>query len=122
MAYTITAEVEVKFFPIGMNEHETAYPKLEIEFDYTPGRPAYTPRGEYAPIDPPEPAEVSFRSAKLIDGDGLDPTIAQVQEWGSDYLDTDEGYQVACAASEELNGPDPDAWLDAKRDREMEDR
>ena len=30
---------------------------LEVHGAYYPGAPAYTPPGEYAPIDPPEPPE-----------------------------------------------------------------
>jgi hypothetical protein len=116
MTHTITAEVEVRFRVAGLEDLENAFPTIEIAFDYAPGRPAYTPRGEYAPIDPPDPAEVSFRSAKLISGDGLDPPDAQVDEWARDYLDTDEGYEAACRAAEENSGPDPDEWYDRKRD------
>lgn len=36
-----------------------------VTYEWTPGRPAHTPRGEYAPIDPPEPPEVSFMSIKV---------------------------------------------------------
>jgi hypothetical protein len=114
---TITAQVPVKFIPVGMQDFEIAYPTLEIEYAYTPGRPAYTPRGEYAPIDPPDPAEVDYRSAKLIDGDGLNPyDHATVEGWAQDYLDSDEGFYAACREAEENSGPDPDEWLDRKRD------
>lgn len=36
-----------------------------IEFDFTPARSAHTPRGEYAPIDPPEPAIVDIVKVEL---------------------------------------------------------
>ena len=77
-------------------EHEVAYPKVAITYDYTPGRPAYTPRGEYGPIDPPDPPEINLIEAKLIDGDGLGPSLQQVRDWAIDYLDTDEGFEAAC--------------------------
>ena len=32
---------------------------LLVKYDFTPGSRAYTPRGEYAPIDPPEPPEIN---------------------------------------------------------------
>ena len=123
--YTMTAEIEVRFHlgtdPVGGDDVEVAYPTVEIEFDYVPGSPAVTPRGEYAPIDPPEAAEVSFRSAKLIDGDGLDPFMSPdgqkiVDNWAIDYLDGDEGYAMACDTAEGQRQPDPD---DA-RDRAIE--
>lgn len=98
--FTLTADVEVKFVPDGLVETEVEYPVLEIEFSYIRGCPAHTPRGEYAPIDPPEPAEVDFRSAKLIDGQGLLPTQEQINDWARDYLDSDAGYRHACNEAE----------------------
>ena len=99
---TIEAEVEVKFtFPgLDPGEHEVEYPILEIEYSFIPGRPAYTPRGEYAPIDPPDPAEVDFIKARLLDGKGLTPKQDQIDDWARDYLDSDEGYRVAVEAAE----------------------
>jgi hypothetical protein len=54
--------------------------------------------------------EVSFVEAKLINGDGLTPTMKQVQDWASDYLDTDDGFSEACNHAEDNynHGPDPD--------------
>lgn len=117
MQHTIIAEIEVKFRLTDMpdDEHETAYPKVAVTYDYTPGRPAFTPRGEYAPIDPPEPAEVNFISAELVDGDGLMLTPQQVQERASDWLD-DAGYEEACRHAEQNSGPDPDYAYEARRD------
>lgn len=45
-----------------MNNKFTVSTKLDgipclVEVSFYPGAPAHTPRGEYAPIDPPEPAE-----------------------------------------------------------------
>lgn len=117
MQHTITAEIEVKFRLPDMpdDEREVAYPKVAVTYNYTPGRPAFTPRGEYAPIDPPEPAEVSFVSAALIDGDGLAPEPFQVNDWASDWLD-DAGYDEACAHAEQNSGPDPDEAYERMRD------
>jgi hypothetical protein len=39
----------------GAAEQEVA---CRITYTFQPGRPAYTPRGEWAPIDPPEPDAV----------------------------------------------------------------
>jgi hypothetical protein len=99
--YTLTADVEVKFVPAGLVEQEVEYPTLDIEFSYLPGRPAFTPRGEYAPIDPPDPAEVEFLRATLADGKGLLPTQDQINDWARDYLDSDEGYRRACDVAED---------------------
>ena len=113
--FTMITEVLVKFRASGFEDLERANPQLEITFDYTPGRPAFTPRGEYGPIDPPDPPEVSFVMAELIDGDGLAPTIQQIQEWASNWLDED-GFEQACDYAESHGGPDPDALYEAMRD------
>jgi hypothetical protein len=100
--HTMVADVEVKFtFPgLEPGEHEVEYPILEITFSHLPGRPAFTPRGEYAPIDPPEPAEVDFVSATLIDAKGLTASQSEVDEWARDYLDGDAGYRHACKCAD----------------------
>jgi hypothetical protein len=94
--HTIDAGLTIKFRLSGMpeDERETANPTVRITYLFTKGCSAHTPRGEYAPIDPPEPAEVELISATLLDGDGLDPTPEQVAEWAQDYLD-DAGYDHA---------------------------
>jgi hypothetical protein len=115
--HTITTEIKVSFTFPGMaeGERETAYPVLSITYQYSPSRPAYTPRGEYGPIDPPDPAEIEFVSAKLVNGDGLDPSDQQIQEWASDWLDY-KGYDVACDHAETARQPDPDFLYEQKRD------
>ena len=107
--HTLQTEIEIKFsFPgLAEGEQEVAYPKVEITYDYSPGRKAYTPRGEYAPIDPPEPPEINFVSATLINGDGLEPSMQQIQELASDWLD-DKGFDEACSNAEASSGPDTD--------------
>lgn len=96
------AECEVKFTFPGMEpgEYEVEYPTVEITFSYLPGSPAFTPRGEYAPIDPPDPAEVEFVSAKIIDAKDLTATQDRVDDWARDYLDSDTGYRAACNYAE----------------------
>jgi hypothetical protein len=115
--FTITAGVTWRFHLSGMpdDEHETAYPIIEITYGYSPGSKAFTPRGEYGPIDPPDPPEIEFISAKLIDGDGLDPDQSQVNDKARDWLD-DDGFDEACANAEEHSGPGPDAAYDRMRD------
>jgi hypothetical protein len=98
--HTIDAQIEVRFVPVSLVETETAYPVVEIEFSYIPGRRAYTPRGESAPIDPPEPPEVEFISARLVEGDGLEPEQGQVDEWAQQWLADDDGYNAAGNAAE----------------------
>lgn len=100
--HTIEAEIEVRFHIPGMpdDERETAHPRVEITYNYAPARPAFTPRGEYAPIDPPEPADVDFVSAKLIDGDGLGFEPAQLNDLASEWL-YDAGYHRAIDAAED---------------------
>lgn len=90
----LEAEIEVK------HDTEVEYPVIEIEYSYIRGRPAFTPRGEYGPIDPPDPAEVDFRSAKLIDGKGMKIGQEEVDFWARDYLDSDLGYTHALATAD----------------------
>lgn len=45
-------------FPYRINGMTAADLDCRATADARLGRPGYTPRGEYAPIDPPEPAEV----------------------------------------------------------------
>jgi hypothetical protein len=125
MAHPRTCTIEVyptvKFRVAGLTDLESEQVHLQITFRYVPGRPAYTPRGEYAPIDPPDPPECDFLSAKLLDGNGLDPDQGTIEGWAMSYLDSDEGYFVACQAGEdEPDGPDPDEWLERKRDERQE--
>ena len=95
--HTILAEIEHKFRFAGLEpgEYEIANLTMQVTYDFIPGRPAYTPRGEYAPIDPPDPAEVLFVSATLINGDGLDPPQGQVNEIAQEWIDSDHGYRQA---------------------------
>jgi hypothetical protein len=112
--HTIAAEIEARFtFPgLADGEHETAYPTLEIEYSFVQGwagsRPSFSNPGE-----PPEPDEVDLISARLIKGDGLEPTDDRVQEWAREWLHGD-GYHEACAHAKQ--GPDPDRLYDQRRD------
>lgn len=116
--HTIEAEIKVKFRFAGLaeGEQETAYPSFVITYQYSPGSPAFTPRGEYAPIDPPEPAEVEFISAHLVNNDGLEPSAEQVNDWAQEWLASDEGYSFACNHAEEARRPDPDEAYERTRD------
>ena len=39
-----------------------------VDVEYTAGLPAFTPRGEYAPIDPPEPPGVEILAIYDVKG------------------------------------------------------
>lgn len=116
--HTLTTEIEVKFtFPgLADGEYETAYPTFVITYRYSPGSRAFTPRGEYAPIDPPESAEIEFVSAHLTNSDGIEPSAEQVNDWAEEWLASDEGYTFACQHAEEASQPDPDEAYDRMRD------
>lgn len=55
---------------IGWTRDDEAETDVTVEYTFSPGRPAFTPRGEYAPIDPPEGAEVEIVGATTL----ADPT------------------------------------------------
>ena len=85
--HSITAEIEYRFrFPgLPYDENETAYPVIEIEFDYRKGcperGPTYASGGE-----PADPAEVELIGAKLINSDGVTLTPEQIEEMAADWL------------------------------------
>lgn len=97
--HTILTEIEVE-----LADSDNAYPTIEITFDYEPGYTPKTPRGEYAPIDPPVGAGVHLRHAKLIMADGLKPDIVQVQRWAEQFLKSTVGrnYAMDCAETDLL--------------------
>lgn len=101
--HTIEAEIEVKFRPAGMglpdDEFEVAYPKVLIEYSFSKGSPAVMYQRNGDPGWPAEPAEVEALSAKLISGDGLEPTQDQVLDWARDWLDSEDGFNAACDAA-----------------------
>jgi hypothetical protein len=117
-AYTIRAEIEVRFHLLGApdDERETAYPKVDIEFEFIPYQPATGP--SYASGGEPAcPAEVDFIKATLIDGDGLIPTKEQIDDWSREWL-CDAGYDAACEIACRDDTPDPDH----ARDQALDDR
>lgn len=114
--HIIRAEVEVKFTPVGMTDLECAYPKIEIEFSYTPGYPEQGPSYDSGG-EPGAGAEIDFISATIRDGDGdgLDPSQEQINDWARTWIE-DDGYDAACRVAEDEQGPDPDAAYEAMRD------
>jgi len=112
--HTIVAQPTVRFRVPGLEDLESADPKIEVVFDYTPGYPATGPSYDSGG-EPGSGAEVELVSAKLLDGDGLDPDQKTVNEWAQDWLN-DDGYDLACQLAEDEQGPDPDAAYDRMRD------
>ena len=99
--HTIQTEIEV-VYPIRHGDgevDEVAYPTIEISYDYSRGSPTFTPRGEYGPIDPPEPPSLEFREAKYIDRDGLNDDPVKLQERAKEWLEG-SGYDYACDCAE----------------------
>lgn len=97
--HKIEAEIEVKFHLSGApdDEREVAYPTVLIEYAFSKGcrEVLYLRNGD--PGFPAEPPEVEAVNAKLIDGDGLAPTEDQVWQWAQDWIDSEAGYNLACA-------------------------
>ncbi len=87
--HTIVTEVKVQFRISGMpeDEHETAHPKLEITYVFRPN----------------EGPDVVLGAAKVLDGDGLDPSIKLADEWAEEWLSS-EGFDAACAKAIEERG------------------
>ena len=94
---------------------------IEMTGTFHPYQPAYTPRGEYAPIDPPEPALFEpgmvtlNRSGSRLEVDDPESLFGS-KEWDSiieratrQIENDDVGF-----------GPDPDAAYDRLRDERSE--
>ena len=76
------------------------HPTVEITYDYSRGSPAFTPRGEYGPIDPPEPPGLEFRAAKTSSRVlEIDDDPAKLQKLAEEWLMGD-GYDYACDCAE----------------------
>jgi len=58
--HSITHELEVSY------GDEYYCPTIEFRFSFSPGYPAYTPPGEYAPTDPPEGPEISLDRVEVV--------------------------------------------------------
>lgn len=84
--HTITAKIPVMFSFPGLAEGERERATITVDIVFTATHDTDSP-------------ELMLVSATLIDGDGLDPTDAQVRDWSDTWLD-DEGYDAACAIAE----------------------
>ena len=69
IAHKVNATVP---FCIGDQELE-----LHVTAAFTKGSPAYTPRGEYAPIDPPEPDEYDILCVTVLENE----KYLEVPDW-----------------------------------------
>lgn len=88
--------------PVSANDMDAEIDVL-VKYDYTPGLPAYTPRGEYAPIDPPEPPEISITDLCVRDWvEGL-PVWRTAEKWELDQygeMVMDQRFEDLCAEAE----------------------
>ena len=98
MARTSTHTMETEIEVVSADGYDAWYPIVEITFNYLPGSPAYTPRGEYGPIDPPEPAEVEYVQSRVLDAMTLAPDTIDIAL--QKYLDSDAFYSTACELAE----------------------
>lgn len=55
--------------------------EILVKYDFTPGTRAYTPRGEYAPIDPPEPPEINITDLCVRDFIHGSPVWRSAEKW-----------------------------------------
>lgn len=122
--YTLTTELEVEFCPPGApdEERDVAYPMVEISYRYLPGCGPFTPPGEYAPIDPPDPPEVDFIGAKMIERNGAPIEVGDLQTVARNWFYSDAGVREAINCAEESRRPDPDEAYERARDDAEWDR
>jgi hypothetical protein len=75
-----------------------------VKYDFYPGAPAHTPRGEYAPIDPPEAPEIDLNDLCVESWLAGQPVwrTATADEW-ADYAETlvDENFDYLCQNARE---------------------
>jgi hypothetical protein len=97
---THTIRAELLLHPDNEDEGETP---VWIEYDYSRGYTPGVPPGEYMPIDPPQSAEVSFRSAILtdlaVDDDQPEGLQDKAEQW---LLGPGRDYAMRCAETDLL--------------------
>jgi len=111
---------------IGPGDAEHEWKRLVVEYAYHKGSPAYTPRGEYAPIDPPEPEHVEIGSVYILAESivrGVKTLDARhpLPEWMVEPLTE----QLEALALDHWRGERDDAMerrAEARRDDDMLDR
>ena len=104
---TVTSELEVR-----------------VIYNFFPAQRAYTPPGEYAPMDPPEPASVELVNIQIersVDGKMIwcDADAAEYEQLSTWIETTLYGTLLDDAAND---GPDPDEARERRLDRMREDR
>lgn len=71
-------------------ETDAALFRVCINYDFIPGSPAYTPRGEYAPTEPPEPAECDICEIGIWENDAWRRATALehaiLNDWAEEHL------------------------------------
>jgi hypothetical protein len=89
-----------------------------VDYEFSPGMAAYTPPGEYAPIDPPEPADAEVVAARWRDCDADEHIKYQdCPGWLISMLSDDDDLRRSLIDDAESNqGPDPDYLYEMRRD------
>lgn len=88
-----------------------------VDYDFSPAVPAYTPRGEYAPIDPPESADAEVVAAQWRDCSAGDDVKTPCPGWLISLLSDDDAFRDALIRdAENSHGPDPDYLYEMRRD------
>lgn len=86
-----------------------------VDYDFSPGMAAYTPPGEYAPIDPPEPPEAEVVAARWRESS--DASWRDCPGWLVSMLSDDDDLRLSLIDDAEGNqGPDPDYLYEMRRD------
>lgn len=86
---------------------------LRVEGTYHPSRRAYTPRGEYGPIDPPEPASFEYDKIFVVGDPALSWLLKIVLS--EDMLDAIEDCALGLIKGGDYEDvPDPDRAYDAR--------
>lgn len=89
-----TYEVEIEVVldqPLPSGE-EVAYPTIGFDFTFYPGYPATGPSWASGG-EPGEADHIEVDRAWLIDGAGLTPTQAEIDDWADAFAETATGYQ-----------------------------
>ena len=89
-----------------------------VDYDYSPSVPAYTPRGEYAPIDPPEPATAEVVHARWREcSAGEGEKFQDCPGWLISLMAEDDSLQESLISDAELSERgDPDYLYEMRRD------
>ena len=79
---------------------DTKVYEVTITYDYTPGSPAVTPRGEYQPTNPPEPPDISVRDIVVVLPKTNVNTWPRHKEDFDDWLKCDATFNLMCQEAE----------------------